>query len=301
MRTFLINKTKSQSFKEMPPRASEARRFLRVFLSRKVVIFGLVVIISLIVVAVFAPSIAPYDPYAQSLENALLQPSLEHPLGTDAIGRDMLSRIIFGTRTSLSIASVALSIAASIGMTMGLVAGYFGGIIQAVIMRFIDALMTIPMILLALVIAAVLGSGIGNVMIALGVGMIPPYARLMCSQVLTIKEADYITAVRSIGANNIRIMLRHIIPNCFPTLIVLVTMMVGYTILAEAMLSFLGIGIKPPGAAWGAMINDGYEYLMMHPILSIGPGFAIILVVFSFNMVGDGLRDALDPRLRGSF
>jgi ABC-type dipeptide/oligopeptide/nickel transport system permease subunit len=167
-------------------------------------------------------------------------------------------------------------------------------------MRFIDSLMAFPMILLALIIAAMLGGGLTNVMIALGVGLLPAYARLMCGQVLSVKEDDFIMAARSMGSGNIRMMLRHILPNCFPPLIVLVTMMMGMTILAEAGLSFLGIGIEPPGAAWGAMVNDGYDYLLTHPILSFAPGLAIMLVVFSFNMVGDGLRDALDPRLRGT-
>ena len=195
---------------------------------------------------------------------------------------------------------IAIGIAASIGMTMGLLAGYYGGIINMVIMRFIDTIMPFPLILLALILASVLGGGLENVMIALGIGLVPAYARLMCGQVLSIRENDYITAGRAIGNSNVRIMLRHILPNCFPPLIVLITIMMGAAILAEAGLSFLGIGIKPPGAAWGAMVNDGYGYLLMNPMLSFAPGLAIMLTVFAFNMVGDGLRDALDPRLRGT-
>jgi len=282
------------------PRVSELRRWRRVFLGRGVVVFGLVIIVILVITAVFAPLLAPYDPYDQQLEQLLLKPSLAHPLGTDAIGRDMLSRIIYGSRNSLMVGLVALGIAAVAGMAIGLIAGYFGGWVHAILMRIIDGLMTFPMILLALVIAALLGGGLKNVMIALGISMLPGYARLMCGQALSIKENDYILAEHSIGSGNIRIMLGHLLPNCLPPLIVLVTMQMGAAILAEAGLSFLGIGIEPPGAAWGAMVNDGYVYLLTNPLLSFAPGLAIMLTVFSFNMVGDGLRDALDPRLRGT-
>jgi ABC-type dipeptide/oligopeptide/nickel transport system permease subunit len=220
-------------------------------------------------------------------------------LGTDAVGRDILTRIIYGARTTLLISITAIGIAAFIGMSLGLTAGYFGGWVHMVIMRLIDALMAFPMILLALVIAALLGGGATNIIIALGVSLMPGYARLMCAQVMSVKEKEYVTSVHSLGAGNLRVMLRHIVPNCFPPLIVLITMMLGATILAEAGLSFLGIGIEPPAAAWGSMVSDGREYLLEHPLLSFAPGAAIMLVVFAFNMIGDGLRDALDPRLRG--
>ena len=228
------------------------------------------------------------------------QPTWDHLLGTDTLGRDTLSRIIYGSRTSLIVGIVAIFVASFIGNVLGLIAGYFGGKTYTIIMRFIDALMTFPMILLALTIAAVLGGGLKNIVIALGISMIPPYARLMCGQVLHIKQNDYVTASHAIGASNVRVMLRHVAPNCFPPLIVLMTMMIGGAILAEAGLSFLGIGINPPGAAWGAMVSEGYRYLLTTPILSFAPGLAIMLVVFAFNMAGDGLRDALDPRLRGT-
>lgn len=290
----------STVFKEATPHVSEIRRFSRVFFSRKVVIFGLIIILVLIISAIFAPLLAPYNPYKQNLNQVLSQPSKEHLLGTDVIGRDTFSRVIYGTRTSLIIGSIAITIAASLGMALGLIAAYFGGIIYALIMRFIDALMSFPMLILALVLAAMLGSGLKNVILALSVGMVAGYARLMCGQALSVKENEYVTAARSIGASNLRIMLVHILTNCFPPLIVLITMMMGACILAEAGLSFLGLGIAPPGAAWGAMVNEGYHYLLTNPVLSFAPGLAIMLTVFSFNMVGDGLRDALDPRLRGS-
>jgi ABC-type dipeptide/oligopeptide/nickel transport system permease subunit len=253
----------------------------------------------MVIIAIFAPFIAPYDPYEQDPNQRLSQPSTEHLLGTDSLGRDTLSRLIFGARTSLIIGIVAVSIAASIGMSLGLIAGYYGGIVNLIIMRTIDALMAFPMLVLALVLAAIFGGGLRNVIIALGISMISGYARMMCGQVMTIKENDYITAARSIGASNIRIMRNHMLINCFPPLIVVITIMMGSCILAEAGLSFLGIGIEPPGAAWGAMVSDGYHYLLTNPVLSLAPGIAIMLIVFAFNMVGDGLRDALDPRLRG--
>ena len=281
------------------PRTGGFRRFLRVLFSRGLVIFGTVTIVLVIIVAIFAPLLAPYDPYEQNLSQSLLQPSPQHLLGTDSLGRDTLSRLIFGSRNSLMVGIVALGIAAIVGITMGLLAGYLGGWVYTVIMRFIDSLMCFPMILLALVIASLLGGGMRNVMIALGVAMLPGYARLMCGQVLSVKENDYVLAAHSEGASNLRIMLNHVLPNCFPPLIVLMTMQIGAAILAEAGLSFLGIGIEPPAAAWGLMVSDGRIYVMTNPVLSFAPGLAIMLVVFAFNMVGDGLRDALDPRLRG--
>ncbi len=285
---------------EVTPRISEMRRFAVVFLRRKLVIAGLVIISILVITAIFAPLLAPYDPYKQDISQALRQPSEAHLLGTDVVGRDTLSRVIYGSRTSLIIGIIAITIAASIGMAMGLIAAYFGGVTNALIMRFVDALMSFPMLIFALVLASMLGSGLKNVILALGVGMVSGYARLMCGQALSIKQNEYITAARSMGASNLRIMLVHILTNCFPPLIVLITMMMGTCILAEAGLSFLGLGITPPGAAWGAMVNEGYKFLLTNPVLSFAPGVAIMLTVFAFNMVGDGLRDALDPRLRGS-
>jgi peptide/nickel transport system permease protein len=282
------------------PKYSEFRRFRRVFLGRKVVIVGLVILVFVAIMAIFAPLIAPYDPNQDSLGEYLSKPSLQHPLGTDKFGRDTLTRIIFGTRTSLLVASVALVIASSIGMTIGVLAGYFGGIVYAVLMRFTDAVMAIPMMLLAISVAVLFGSGIGSAVMAVGLSMTPIYARLMCSQVLVVKQLDYIRAARVNGQSNFYIILQHIVPNCFPALIVLVTMHIGLAILTEAGLSFLGVGIQPPTADWGAMVSDGYRYITTEPTLALAPGVAIILTTFAFNMVGDGLRDALDPKLRGS-
>jgi len=291
--------TDAVEFSEMLPSVNPYARFLKVFFGRKVVTFGFIIIVGLLFSALFAPQLAPYDPYETDLDKTLLKPNWEHLLGTDALGRDTLSRIIYGTRTSLMVGFIAIAIASSVGMTLGLLAGYFGGLVNMVIMRLIDALMAFPIILKALIISALLGGGLKNVMIALGVGLISVYARLMCGQVLSVRENDYVMAGQVIGASNLRVMLRHVLPNCFPPLIVMLTLNMGAAILAEAGLSFLGIGIEAPGAAWGSMVADGYQYLLTHPVLSFAPGFAIMLVVLAFNLVGDGLRDALDPRLRG--
>jgi ABC-type dipeptide/oligopeptide/nickel transport system permease subunit len=279
---------------------NEFRRFVRVLCSRSVVAFGIIAIIAVILAAVFAPFIAPYDPYAQSLDAVLQQPNSKHLLGSDSLGRDTLSRIIFGARITLLVGVGTVLIAASLGTVIGLIAGYFGGWIFTIIMRFTDGIMAVPPLLLALVIAALLGTGVKGVMIAVSFALLPGYIRLICGQVLSIKENEYVMAARSVGVSKTGIMFCHILPNCFSPLIVQMTMMMGLAILIEASLSFLGLGIKPPSAAWGSMVYDGYKYLVMRPILSIAPGLAIMLVVFAFNMVGDGLRDALDPRLRGT-
>jgi peptide/nickel transport system permease protein len=285
---------------ENAPRVSELRRFIRVLFSRGIVILGILIILLVIIAAIFAPFLAPYNPYEQNLPQRLLNPSAQNLLGTDALGRDLMSRLIYGSRNSLLVGIIALGVAAILGMSMGLIAGYFSGWVSTVIMGFVDALMCFPMILLALVIASLLGGGMRNVMIALGIAMLPGYARLMCGQVLSIKENDYVLAEHAAGASNMRVMLSHILPNCFPPLIVLATMQIGAAILAEAGLSFLGVGIEPPAAAWGLMVEDGRKFLLTNPLLSFAPGLAIMLVTFAFNMVGDGLRDALDPRLRGA-
>jgi peptide/nickel transport system permease protein len=284
---------------QIAPRSSGFRRFVRVILSRWIVLFGVIVVILFLLMAALAPLLAPYNPDKQNLRATLQQPSGEHWLGTDVHGRDTLSRIIYGSRISLMVGVIAVGIAAACGVILGLIAGYFGGWLNTIIMRVMDSLMAFPMILLALLVSGLLGGGLVNVMIALGISLVPGYARLVCGQVLSINENDYILAERTIGSSNLRVIIRHIFPNCLPSLIVMITMMMGTTILAEAGLSYLGIGVQAPTATWGSMIYDGYQYLFSNPILSFAPGIAIMLVVFAFNMVGDGLRDALDPRLRG--
>jgi peptide/nickel transport system permease protein len=295
-----LNQSKAKTgFDEAPPHVSELRRFLKVFFGRKLVAVGFFIILVILILAVFAPLIAPYNPVKIDMSDRLQPSSWNHWFGTDFQGRDTLSRVIFGSRISLIIGISAVSIGAISGMALGLIAGYFGGYTNVVIMRITDALMAFPGLLLVLIIAALLGSGMRNVIIALSVGMIPMFTRLTRAQIISLVENDYILAGRVIGASNLRVMLKHLLPNCFPVLIVAITMQLGMTILAEAGLSYLGAGVPPPTPAWGAMVSDGYKYLTINPLLSIAPGIAVMLLVFAFNMVGDGLRDALDPKLRG--
>ncbi|MFS0776920.1 ABC transporter permease [Neobacillus sp. 3P2-tot-E-2] len=287
------------SLNELPPQKSNVSRFLRVFLARKVVVLGLIILIATVLLAIFAPLIAPHDPYAQDLSKSLLQPNATHWLGTDMLGRDVLSRIIYGSRVSLTVGLVVVIIAGALGMAIGLISGYFGGWIDTVFMRIMDAMIALPMIVLAMALGAVLGGGIVNVIVALGLAAVPKYARLMRGQVLSVKQSDYVIAGVLTGVSSLRNMLVHVLPNCLSPIIVLITMNLGMAILAEAGLSFLGLGIAPPGASWGSMVNDGYRYLLSNPVLSLAPGVAIVIVVLAFNLVGDALRDALDPRLRG--
>jgi peptide/nickel transport system permease protein len=281
------------------PRTGEIRRVVKVMFGRWVVIGGSVIVFLLIITAIFAPFIAPYDPNATDLKNMRAQPSSSHLLGTDEVGRDLLSRLIYGSRISLLVGIIAVTIAGALGIGLGLIAGYFSGWTNTIIMRFIDALLALPPLVLMLAIAAVLGGGLFNVLVALGIGMMPTYCRLMCAQVTALKQSDYIAAAHSIGARDLRIMISHILPNAFPPLLVLITMNLGTAIMMEASLSFLGIGILPPTPTWGAMVSSGQRFIFDSPLLSFMPGVAILLVVLAFNMVGDGLRDALDPRLRG--
>jgi|WetSurMetagenome_2_1015567.scaffolds.fasta_scaffold12501_5 peptide/nickel transport system permease protein len=284
------------------PAVSSWRRFFRILFQRKLVMVSVFLLVCFLLVAIFAPLIAPYDPYKNDMAHTLLSPSWQHLSGTDSLGRDAFSRLAYGARTALIVGFGTVAFAAIIGVFLGLLAGFLGGWVNAIIMRVMDALMGFPMLVLALLLAAMLGAGIQNVIIALGVATIPGYCRLMCAATLSVKENEYIMAQRAIGAKSLRTMLKHVLPNAIQPIIVLVTTMLGTVILAEAGLSFLGIGIKPPGAAWGGMAAAGFRSLVsvpQHPALSFAPSICIAVVVFAFNMLGDGLRDALDPRLRG--
>ncbi|MGD0662058.1 MAG: ABC transporter permease [Syntrophorhabdales bacterium] len=283
----------------VPTYRGEFVRIIRVFCGRRIALVGLIIIATLILTSIFAPWVAPYDPYQIDFSHKLLQPSCQHLLGTDPLGRDTFSRIIFGSRISLMVGLGAVGIAAVIGGCLGLVAGYFGGVVSTIVMRLVDALMAIPMLLIALVVASVLGGGSKNVILALGIAMISVVCRMMVGQVLSVKEKEFVLAGRATGMSHWRMIAFHILPNTAPPLLVVITIGLGTAILSEAVLSFLGLGILPPEAAWGSMISDGYKYLMTNPILSFAPGMAIMLTVFGFNMMGDGLRDALDPTLRG--
>ena len=283
----------------LPP-VNEFKRFVRVFFARKIVIFGFSLLVIMILMALLADVVAPYDPYKQNLKNVLAESSPQHLLGTDALGRDLLSRIIHGSRVALLVGLFSVIVGASIGTVIGLVAGFADNWVQTAIMRTTDAIMAIPSLVLSLLIVGAMKNGIPAVVVAVAVAMFPGYIRMVNGQVLSVKQNDYIMAEKAMGASWGRMVFKHILPNIMSPLIVMMTMMMGSSIMAEAGLSYLGIGITPPTAAWGAMCQDGYKYLMTRPMLSIAPGFAIMLLVFSFNMVGDGLRDALDPRLRGT-
>jgi len=282
------------------PKINEFRRFLRVFFRRKIVAVGFIMVVLILFVAIFAEFVAPFPPNQQNLMYTLQPPSSTHLLGTDALGRDLLSRIIHGTRIALLVGVATVFIAASIGTTIGLIAGFLGGVVDDIIMRATDAMIAIPPLILMLLIAAVLGQGLTGVIVAVGFTMFPGYIRLIYGQVMTVKQNDYVMASRAMGDSKTRIILRHVLPNCISPLIVMMTMMMGASIMAEAGLSFLGLGISPPTPAWGSMTRDGYQHLANRPLLAIAPGIAIVILVFAYNMVGDGIRDALDPKLRGA-
>jgi peptide/nickel transport system permease protein len=292
--------TESKDSKKKTGRAKRRARFFRVFLARKAIVICLVFLILMVLAAIFAPVIAPYDPYKQDLRNMLKPMSWAHLLGTDSMGRDVFSRIIYGTRVSLIVGLSAVAIAGSIGMLLGLISGTVGGVVDSVIMRIMDAMMSVPMIILALFLGSILGKGLFNVTLAVGLSMIPSYTRLTRGQVLTVRQMDYVTAGTISGASKLKNALYHVFPNCVSPNIVLMTMNLGTAILNEAALSFLGLGINPPTASWGGMVSDGYNYLKMLPVIAIAPGVFIVVIVLCFNMVGDALRDALDPRLRGA-
>jgi peptide/nickel transport system permease protein len=277
---------------------SPARRALRRLKRRKGAIVGLAVITLFIVVAVFAPWIAPYDPAAQSWSAVRKAPSLAHWLGTDDVGRDVLARVIFGARASLLAGVISVAIALSIGVPLGLIAGYAGGWIDAILSRITDAMLAVPFLILAIALAAFLGPSLGNAMIAIGVTTTPIFIRLTRGQVMMVKVEDYVEAARAIGNPRWRIALFHILPNILPALLVQATLSIAAAIIAEAALSFLGLGQQPPAPSWGAMLNSAQRFLTQAPWMAIYPGFAIFLTVLSFNLLGDGLRDALDPRER---
>ena len=249
--------------------------------------------------AIFAPLLTPYSPTMGTITESMRPPSSQHLLGTDLQGRDELARLMYGSRIALAVGFGSVLVSGITGTVLGMIAGYVGGLTSNIIMRIMDALLGFPMILLAIVVSTVLGGGLLNVIIALSVASLPGYARVMHGLTLSIKENDYILAGKSLGAGGLRAMFDHILPNAFPSMIVLLTLQLGGMILGEAGLSFLGVGINPPTPAWGSMVSDGQRYLLQEPWLSIAPGVAIMLVVFAFNLVGDGVRDALDPRLRG--
>jgi len=279
------------------PKASQS--VLRALLRRKVVVVAIVVLAIIVVTAAFAPLLAPYDPNEQDPAASLQGASAAHWLGTDLLGRDVLSRIIFGARISLLVGAAVVVLAGLLGVTIGIISGYVGGVVDAAFMRAIDALMAIPVVIFGLALGAALGGGIGNVILALGIGTLPVFARVMRGQVLGVREMDYIKAGTVLGIGPFRNMLVHVLPNCISPIIVLMTMNIGAAILTESGLSFLGLGVAPPMASWGSMVSDGYRFITMQPLISFAPGIAIVVTVLAFNILGDALRDVLDPRLKG--
>ena len=260
---------------------------------------GLVIITITILVGTLAPIVDPYNPATDSnLAESRLAPSLEHPFGTDRLGRDMLRRIVHGTRISLTIGFVVVFVSGGIGTLLGLVAGYFGNTVDTVIMRLMDILLAFPAILLAIAIVAVRGAGLFNTILAVAIVGIPGYARVVRAVVLSMRERDFVEAARATGVSDTRIMFVHILPNSLTPIIVQMTLGVGGAIIFAAALGFLGLGVQPPTPEWGAMISDGLPFLRQSPYLVFYPGMAIMLTVLGFNLLGDGLRDALDPQLR---
>lgn len=273
------------------------RRTLRRFGRHRAAVIALFFLLLLLLCVIAPQWIAPYDPLAINMQMRLHPPSAVHLLGTDDFGRDILSRLIYGSRISLQVGLISVAISAIFGVVIGILAGYFGGFVDALLMLFMDILFAFPAILLAIAIMAILGASTVNVMIAVGIVYIPVFARIVRSVTLELRVQDYVDAARAIGAKPHRILLRHILPGTFGTLTVQITLSLAFAILAEAALSFLGLGVQPPEPSWGSMLSFGREWVREAPWFSFFPGLAIFMTVLSLNLVGDGWRDALDPRL----
>ena len=276
--------------------ASPGRRALRKLLQRKPAVAGLVIVVAFIMLALFAPWIAPHDPVATSWGAIRKAPSVAHWFGTDEIGRDVLSRVIWGTRASLLAGVVSVSISLLLGVPIGLIAGFVGGVVDGFISRVTDAFLACPFLILAIALAAFLGPSLTNAMIAIGISATPIFVRLTRAQVINVKVEDYVEAARALGNPPWRIAIRHVLPNVTAPLIVQATLAIAAAVIAEASLSFLGLGQQPPQPSWGSMLNTAKNYIDNAPWMAIWPGVSIFLLVLSFNVVGDGLRDALDPR-----
>ena len=274
------------------------RRWWRRFARNRGAVFGLSVLLVIVLTSVFAPLLAPYDPVAQGVGPPLQRPSLEHWAGTDSFGRDLLSRIIYGARIALVVGVVSVALAMLIGVSLGLAAGYYGGWLDIVVMRTMDALFAFPIIILAIAMMAIMGFGVLNVIIAVAVGFIAPFARVTRADVLAVKEEPYVEAARLAGVASRAIIVRHVLPNVMAPIIVQAALRVSGAIITEAGLSFLGLGPPPPNPVWGSMIAEGRNFIVMAPHVSTFPGIALMLAIIGLNLLGDGLRDTLDPRLR---
>jgi peptide/nickel transport system permease protein len=280
-------------------KSKKEQSFRRKLLRNRFAAIGLFVILLLIVTAIFAPLFATHDPYDMDVTKTLLGPGeFDHILGTDSFGRDIFSRIVYGARISLIVGIAAVLFGAVLGSLLGLISGYFGGKTDTIIMRIMDGMMAFPFILLAIVLMTVLGQGLVNVILAIGISNIPGFARVVRGQVLTVKESEYIEVTRSLGAKHGRIIFKHVVPNSIAPLIVYATMSVAGAIISEASLSFLGLGVQPPTASWGSMLQEGKNFLVLSPELATFSGLAILITVLGINIFGDGLRDALDPKMK---
>ena len=293
-----INKRKSRTDEGLGPANTLWRDAMRRLLRHRLAMFGAAVLFIVAVMSIFGPAIAPYDPNGMDFSDRFANPSLEHWMGTDDFGRDIFSRIIIGARVSLQVGLVAVSVATFFGTGLGLIAGYSARITDEVIMRAMDVLYAFPAILLAIAIMAALGKGISNAMIAIGIVYILIFARIARAAVLGIRNEEFIIAAKAIGAGDFRILLTHVLPNVLSPIIVEITLSLAFAILAEASLSFLGLGTQPPDPSWGRMLSEGRDFFRQSGWMGFFPGFAILFTVMGFNFLGDGLRDALDPKLR---
>jgi peptide/nickel transport system permease protein len=273
-------------------------RRLRRVVQNKLVVFGGLIVLLVAVAAVFAPLLAPHSPYQQFTTDQLVGPSRTYPLGTDELGRDVFSRLLFGARISIQVAVISVTIGLLIGGTLGLLAAYYGGAWDMVIMRFGDILFAFPSLLMAIAVLAVLGPSLANVMVAIGIIFIPIFVRVTRAAGLVIMHEQYVEASKASGARPVQIMLRHVLPNAMAPLLVQITLAISYAILSEASLSFLGLGAQPPEPSWGSMLSSGRGFMTFAPWTAFGPGMAIFIAVLGFNILGDGLRDILDPRMR---
>ena len=279
-------------------KALNRQRVLRRFFRNPLSVIGLVVVLVLLFVAIFAPLVAPQDPAKQHLIEKRAKPFGKYLLGADQFGRDILSRLIFGARVSLTVSILSVLIGLAGGVVIGTLSGYIGGLVDAVLMRLMDLLLSFPYLLLAIVMVAALGAGTFNTTLAIGIWALPTFARMVRASVLSIISREYITAAHAIGVSHLRIMLTHVIPNFISPIIVYATLFMANAIMLEAALSFLGLGVQPPTPSWGEMISSGRNFLMVAPHVATIPGLAIMLAVLGFNLMGDGLRDALDPKMK---
>jgi peptide/nickel transport system permease protein len=280
----------------VPAAARHKRSTLRRVLNQPSAVIGGTIVVFFVLVALLAPWLAPYNPNLSDWASIRQAPSGAHWFGTDDLGRDVLSRVIFGSRASLSAGVISVAIAMAIGVPLGLISGYFGGIVDAVIARLTDALMAVPFLVLAIALAAFLGASLQNAMIAIGVSATPIFVRLTRGQVMTIKVEDYITAVKALGVRNRSIIVSHVLPNVLAPIVVQGTITMATAVLAEASLAFLGLGQRPPAPSWGSMLDVARQFLSQAPWMAVWPGLAIIAIVMGFNLLGDGLNDALDPQ-----